>query len=323
MIRALLLASLLLVAAPRVVADDDTASEALVARWLRADADGRPALERTLRQRGVHAVRALEQGAAGDGIAACDRERLERIARDLREAWHRARCPDGMAYVPAGRIEVPRAKRPWGPSGETTAVEAFYVDRHEVSVGAWRAWVQPQLEALGTGPRRRLHEPDPETPAAVPVTGVTWAEAKAFAAARDGRLPTAPEYERAIRGAGVATWPWGSEPPTGRANLRGYGPDALVAVGSYPDGRSPFGVFDLVGNAAEWSATTIDGGLSPLSIRPLVLGGSFRDVADPRLTWRGTRSRADARSRRAWIGFRVVRDVPPLPAVSPGSGGKR
>jgi iron(II)-dependent oxidoreductase len=100
-----------------------------------------------------------------------------------------------------------------------------------------------------------------------PVTEVYPWSGEAFCAARGGRLPTEAEWEKAARGeADTRTWPWGdTAPDCDRANIR---PGALLVVpgqemeqpcqplttpvGSYTDDASPYGLYDLSGNVAEW-----------------------------------------------------------------------
>ncbi len=309
----------LLLAAGGVHAGDDLATltpDALVARWRAAPREQRPALERAIRARGAPCLKALR--AVGEDASLAQRAGAGRMMARIRNDWARKHVPKGMVYIPAGPLEVPRAKAPWGPSGTRRIVGAFYIDRTEVTVGAWRTWRKACIEKAPHEPGvHRLWQPPKDMPDDMPVVRVRWPEAKRYAAeARGGRLPTADEFERALRGSGVGTWPWGAEMRAGHANLRGFGPNRPVRVGSHPQGASAFGVQDLVGNVAEWSATTVTQGSSKGEY-PLTLGGSFRDNPGEELTWRGLgrmRARVGPRARGVdWLGFRVVRDVPSIP----------
>jgi len=310
---------LLLFGAHVVRADDEATQlrECKVAVLLeRLTANGaaqRAAIEAELRRRGPKAVPALRK-ARREAPAHEDRI-LERVLAAIREDWHRSRVPRSMVYVPAGYVEEPRARRPWGPSRTRRWVEAFYIDKLEVSVAQWRAWRRHLQEKEGARALRRLCAPPGAEDGSLPVVKVTWNEARDFAHRyRNGRLPLASEFDRALRGSGLRTYPWGETSPGGRANLKGFGPDGRVSVGSYPKGASPFGVLDLVGNVAEWSGTKGPGGTAKRSFQPLAFGGSFSDAPSPELTWRGKkRTGANAGASARTVGFRVVRDVPPLP----------
>jgi formylglycine-generating enzyme required for sulfatase activity len=298
---------------PRDLAELEPAR--LVARWLAASGEHRPLFDAELRRRGPAVVPALR--GVGAEATPVQRARAGRLLAQIRDDWARRNTPEGMVYVPAGPVEVPRASAPWGPTGTRRVVAAFYVDRTEVTVAAWRAWLATLRAQGAAGERyaRALWHPPADMPADMPVVAVSWAEAGRHAAeARAGRLPTADEFERALRGSGVATWPWGGEVRSEHANLRGLGPGRPEPVGSYPKGASAFGVLDLIGNVAEWSATEVTQGRG--GRYPLVLGGSFHDAPSDALAWRGLdrmAARTSARARQEWLGFRVARDVPPLP----------
>jgi formylglycine-generating enzyme required for sulfatase activity len=83
-------------------------------------------------------------------------------------------------------------------------------------------------------------------------------------------------------------------------------------VRSYPHAVGPWGGHDLVGNAAEWTATIVPHGR--LDRRHVLFGGSYLDAPRPDLLWRrATRGLPFDDTRRPDVGFRVARDVPPLP----------
>lgn len=194
---------------------------------------------------------------------------------------------DGMVFVPGGSFwmgstaaEIDRAadmarrfagrtrevRREWFEDERYRLVQVrpFLMDRHEVTVGDYR-----QFLAV-TGQR-----PLPEWVAAIaaddrmPVVGVSWEDASAYARWRHKRLPTVEEWEWAARGTKRRWFPWGYAAPDGsRGNyadsrtslpwndpLHDDGHERLATVGSYPAGATPEGIHDLGGNAREWTAS--------------------------------------------------------------------
>ncbi len=102
-----------------------------------------------------------------------------------------------------------------------------------------------------------------------PASGMTFAEATAYADWLDktGRVPgarlcTDHEWERAARGADDRMFPHGSQLRPEDANydetygkvLDSMGPDE---VGSYAASRTPFGIYDMVGNVFEWTISSV------------------------------------------------------------------
>lgn len=87
---------------------------------------------------------------------------------------------------------------------------------------------------------------------------VTHAEAEAYARWRGARLPSEAEFQRAAYGTPEGEerpFPWGGATPDARRGVFDCSAWDPEPAGSHPDGRSAWGVQDLVGNGWEWTST--------------------------------------------------------------------
>jgi len=114
-----------------------------------------------------------------------------------------------------------------------------------------------------------------------PIVGVSWEDAVAYAGWLGKRLPSVVEWEIAACGAARRKYPWGDAWAPGMCNSAEAGLGATSAVTRYPDGASPYGVFDMVGNTWEWTNTEVRSRvIGRAGTQRALKGGSFRETRE-------------------------------------------
>ncbi|MBT2387989.1 ergothioneine biosynthesis protein EgtB [Streptomyces sp. ISL-1] len=256
--------------------------------------------------------------------------------------------------VRSGPFTMGTSAEPWSLDNERPAhersVPAFFIDTTPVSNAAYTrfiedggyrdrrwwsraGWSHVQQHGLhaplfwtqdgGVWLHRRFGVMEP-VPTDEPVLHVSWYEADAYARWAGRRLPTETEWEKAARHDPATgrslRHPWGDTDPTpvhanlGQRHLR------PAPVGSYPEGASPLGVRQLIGDVWEWTASDFlpYPGFAAFPYREysevffgsdhkVLRGGSF--AVDP-VACRGTFRNWDLPIRRQiFSGFRTARDA--------------
>jgi iron(II)-dependent oxidoreductase len=155
-----------------------------------------------------------------------------------------------------------------------------------------------------------------------PVCHVSWYEADAFARSRGKRLPTEAEWERAASwdpsSRSKRPYPWGDgyEPRFANLDQLAFG---TAAVGAYPDGVSPCGAHQMVGDVWEWTASGFDryDGFEAFPYREyseVFFGGPFKALrggswaTQPAAVTTAFRNWDYPERRQLFAGFRCARD---------------
>jgi formylglycine-generating enzyme required for sulfatase activity len=195
--------------------------------------------------------------------------------------------PPGMVRVAGGQFPLGMDRTgPVAPSNSPqhmVALDSFCIGVYEVTNAQFAAfvsaggygkdeyWAEAQgvsragfVDSTGQpGPKYWVNGTFPGDSGDLPVAGVSWYEAAAYAHWAGMRLPTEAEWECAgcgvpeQAGAGYVkrAFPWGDQYVAGRANLSDGRRRAPSPVNSWPGDKSPAGCYDMAGNVREWTAS--------------------------------------------------------------------
>jgi formylglycine-generating enzyme required for sulfatase activity len=136
-------------------------------------------------------------------------------------------------------------------------LDSYWMDLYEVTNAQYKKFIDATKRRSPAHFRNRTYPPGK---ADHPVTEVTWYDAEAYCTWAGKRLPTDQEWEKAARGTDGRMFPWGNEFDVNKANtpqrwatLKQEGD--TMPVGSFPEGVSPYGLYDMSGNVWEWTSS--------------------------------------------------------------------
>ncbi|MDH4081911.1 MAG: formylglycine-generating enzyme family protein [Nitrospira sp.] len=259
-------------------------------------------------------------------------------------AEERAKLPahDEMILIPAGEFlmgsdkKVDRNAYQAELPQRRVSLKAYEIDKFEVTTVQFLKFVlahdlPPLIDWQYDG--GNFQEPMSNHP----VMHVSWAEADAYCTWAGKRLPTEAEWEKAARGQDGRLYPWGnqmaglSRANFGRTGLSGpvrdrperlllYPP--IISVDKYDNAVSPYGVFQMSGNVAEWvadwyhpkyyaTAPNQDPKGPEKGTQRSFRGGSWIDSTP--IVRVAQRNGTDPNTRMNWLGFRCARDAKTSP----------
>jgi formylglycine-generating enzyme required for sulfatase activity len=202
---------------------------------------------------------------------------------------------DGMVKIASGTYEVgTMTSDDYHSSKMNIFLTSFLIDKYQVTFDQYQNFVT----ATGTEP------PDVVGDGNQPVRGVTWEQAAAYCTWVNKRLPTEAEWEAAGRGPGPnpQMYPWGNDPKAD-GNVGQLPDQDTYEVGTFPFNKSPFDVYDMVGNVWEWVG---DPYASTPTGSKILRGGRFGlPILD--LSYRLSVSSTDTRYDK-FTGFRCAAD---------------
>ncbi len=195
---------------------------------------------------------------------------------------------EGMVFVKGAKFHYVQQNR-WreglelnkyeeGPIGDAYVedyiidLKDFYIDKTEVTNKEYKRFI----DATGYHPnfdrnflKRWKDGTYPIEEEDYPVVYIDYWDAKAYAEWAGKELPTEEQWQYAAQGLDGRLFPWGDQWDSTKANI---GSDGVKRVGSYPQGASPCGAFDMTGNVAEMTASFHDDGMHWFSY---LRGGSW------------------------------------------------
>lgn len=232
--------------------------------------------------------------------------------------------PFGWCQIPVGKVKIEFSET----NRETVDVPEFLIAQYPITNAQYQVFVDAK-DGYTDGKwwdysedakkwRKENNTPNITFFAGdnLPRTSVNWYESLAFSYWLSAQLnlkkmqillPMEREWQRAAQGNHEQLYPWGNDFDQRRCNTRESNINSPTPVMQYTSGKSPFGVFDMIGNVWEWClAISIGDTIDLLGANHRVIrGGSWHDNHHiSRVAFRNSSVVPDFRG--SVIGFRIV-----------------
>ena len=274
------------------------------------------------RRQGKFVLQLMDKGKLLDERVVYLKEGTPQLISKRMRTKPAAAPPEGMVKIIGGTFVFKLQKKesfipyPDYSQGKTVTVKTFYMDKFPVANGQFKAFLDQSGYRPADAHNFLKHWVNGTYPASqknFPVVYVSLEDAKAFARWAGKRLPTEIEWQYAAQGPDGRKWPWGKAFDSTKCNA---GLNRMTPVNAFPDGKSPFGVLDLVGNVWQLTNDVYDDGSYTFII---IRGGSY---FNPTSSWwyvKGGPQPLDQTQmllrispgfeRNATVGFRCVKDA--------------
>lgn len=192
-----------------------------------------------------------------------------------------------MILIPAGKFTMGEdfTKKSLGPR-HTVYLDDYYIDQYHVTNLYYQTFVN---ETRRQAPPHWNGQQHPKAISNHPVAFVNWFDAEAYCNWAGKRLPSEAEWEKAARGTDGRMFPWGPKHLKNHANVYQEGIKNTTMVNRYPQGKSPYGLYDMAGNLFQWTSDWFQpypGNKTPHpnfgETLKVLRGGSFYDCSNYR-----------------------------------------